>query len=92
MEDEKELIILLKVRVSKLGPKLHPTLNDVEDSSTMIGEFESSLPQHELLNCADAAALLIGEFSSCGIAKMATTGSCRTYSVTKKSCATGYYR
>ena len=44
MEDEKELIIFLKVRVSKLGPKLHPTLNDIEDSITMLREFESSLP------------------------------------------------
>ena len=88
----KIMILISKVRVKKLGPKLHQTLNDIYDSSLMISEFESSLPHYELLNCADAAALLIADFSHCGIAKVRATGSCRTFSVTKKSCATGYYR
>ena len=50
------------------------------------------MPQHELFNCADSAALLIKDFGNCGIAKFAVTSSCRSLSVTKKSCATGYYR
>merc|ERR1719312_1387233 len=49
------------------------------------------MPQNELLNCADSAALLIKDFDNCGIAKFAVTSSCKTFSVTKKSCATGYY-
>merc|ERR1711970_217404 len=81
----------MPVRVSKVGPKQHPSLVDIEDSGDLIDDFSESLPQHELLNCADSAALLIGDFDNCGIAKIDTTSSCRTYSVTKKSCATGYY-
>ena len=78
--------------MSKLGPKLHPTLVDIDDSSDLVDDFENSMPQHELLNCADAAALLIYDFNNCGIAKFDTSSSCRSFSVTKKSCATGYYR
>jgi len=81
----------MPVRVSKLGPRQHPTLVDIEDSFKLVDDFEDSLPQSELLNCADAAALLVHEFNNCGIANFKTTSSCRSFSVTKKSCATGYY-
>merc|ERR1719315_603057 len=56
----------MPVRVSKVGPKQHPTLVDIEDSGDLIDNFSDSLPQHELLNCADSAALLIGDFNNCG--------------------------
>merc|ERR1719495_2700341 len=81
----------MPVRVSKLGPRQHPTLVDIEDSFKLVDDFEDSLPQSELLNCADAAALLVHEFNNCGIANFGVTSSCRSFSVTKKSCATGYY-
>lgn len=45
----------------------------------------------DLRNSADTAALLTADLSGCGIAYTHTTGSCYTLSVTKKSCATGYY-
>merc|ERR1711892_412366 len=45
----------------------------------------------DLKNSADTAALLTADLSGCGIAYTGTTGSCWTLSVTKKSCATGYY-
>ena len=82
----------MPVRVSKLGPRQHPTLVDIEDSYQLIDDFEDSLPRTELLNCADAAALLVNEFNNCGIANFRTTTSCRSFSLTQKSCATGYYR
>jgi len=81
----------MPVRVSKLGPRQHPTLVDIEDSFQLIDDFEDSLPRTELLNCADAAALLVNEFNNCGIANFRTTTSCRSFSLTQKSCATGYY-
>ena len=72
--------------------KPHPTLNDMPDSSDMLYAFRDSMPTSELLNCADSAALLIQDFNSCGIAFLDVTESCGAFSVTKKSCATGYYR
>ena len=57
-----------------------------------LDDFGASMPQHELLNCADSSALLISDFDSCGIATFDTSGGCRAFSVTQKSCATGYYR
>lgn len=71
--------------------KLHPTLNDLNDSSVMLNSFSSSMPLSDLLNCADSTALLIEEFNSCGIAYLDRAFSCGAISVTKKSCATGYY-
>jgi len=71
--------------------KSHPTLVDIQDSSQLVNDFEDSMSQSDLLNCADSAALLIEDFDSCGIANFGVTSSCRSFSVTKKSCATGYY-
>ena len=84
--------LFLQVRVQLHDIKAHPTLTDVSDASTMLGDFRDSMSSSELLNCADAAALLIEDFSSCGIAYLDVTSSCGAISVTKKSCATGYYR
>jgi len=81
----------IPVRVSKLDAQLHPTLHDDFNSTAMMAAFADSLPSWELYNCADAAALLIEDFDSCGIAKLDTTASCRTLSITTKDCATGYY-
>lgn len=65
---------------------------DIGDAGQFIDDFRTSLPSAELLNCADAAALLIESFDSCGIASFGVTDSCASFSVTQKSCATGYYR
>merc|ERR1719369_1094872 len=82
----------IPVRVSKHCVQHHPTLTeDVTDSSTVLSKFRNSMSTSELRNSADAAALLVADLSGCGIAYTHTTGSCFTLSVTKKSCATGYY-
>ena len=70
----------------------HPTLVDIQDSSQLLTDFKASLPMEELLNCADAAALLVQKFGSCGIADFGVVPYCSSLSVTMKSCATGYYR
>ena len=61
-------------------------------SSTVLTNFKNSMSMNKLKNSADAAALLVADLSGCGIAYTHTTGNCYTLSVTKKSCATGYYR
>ena len=53
----------IPVRVARHEVKPHPTLSDMADSSDMLSAFYDSLPDHELLNCADSAALLIEDFS-----------------------------
>ena len=53
----------IPVRVARHEVRLHPTLSDMADSSDMLSAFYDSLPDHELLNCADSAALLIEDFS-----------------------------
>jgi len=82
----------IPVRIQKLCTQKHPTLNeDDTDSSTLLSAFSSSMSVSDLRNTADTAALLVADLSGCGIAYTHTTGSCYTLSVTKKSCATGYY-
>ena len=44
-----------------------------------------------LRGSADTAVLLVNYFSYCGIAYFNTLGSGNTVSVTRKSCALGYY-
>ena len=83
---------MLQVTAVKHHVKQHPNLTDIDDSSAMLSAFADSMSSSDLLNCADSAALLIEDFSSCGIAFLNTAFSCRAISVTKKSCATGYYR
>ena len=63
---------------------------NIASSYALIDDFEDSMSRKELLNCTDVAALLVHEFDNCGIANFRTTSSCRSFSVTKKSCATGY--
>ena len=89
---EYYLTLLFQIRVVKFDVKAHPTLHDMANSTEMINAFEASMPSWDLTNCADAAALLINDFDSCGIAKYDTTSSCQTISITSKDCATGYYR
>jgi len=81
----------IPVTAVKHDVKQHPNLTDIDDSSAMLSAFADSMSTSDLLNCADSAALLIEDFSSCGIAFLNTAFSCRAISVTKKSCATGYY-
>ena len=79
------------MRSSLHDVKAHPTLVDITSMNQLLGDFRSSMSQSKLLNCADAAALLIGDFDSCGIAFFNAACSCGAFSVTAKSCATGYY-
>jgi len=81
----------IPVRAVKHDVKQHPNLTDISDSSAMLSAFADSMSLSDLLNCADSTALLIEEFSSCGIAYLDRAFSCGAISVTKKSCATGYY-
>ena len=70
-------------------------MNDIGNAYQMLEDFESSMPLADLHNCADAAVLLVEQFGSshtCGIGNVGATLDCRTLSITKKSCATGYYR
>ena len=76
----------------KYRTKQHPTLNDIEDAYKMIDDFERSLPPQELYQCADTSVLLVESSEACGIANFAVTMNCQTVSITRKACATGYYR
>merc|ERR1712002_529259 len=67
------------------------TLHDNPSASAMISEFGNYKPIEELRNTADAAALLVKKFNSCGIGKLDSFGSGYTITVTQKSCALGYY-
>merc|ERR1712112_153377 len=67
------------------------TLHDHPHYITMINEFSQYKPIDELRNSADAAALLVKKFDSCGVAKTDTFESGNTVSVTQKSCALGYF-
>jgi len=67
------------------------TLRDNYDSSAMIDQFTNYKPITQLLNSADAAALLIKNFDSCGIGRLNGFMYGYTVTVTRKSCALGYY-
>jgi len=67
------------------------TLHDQPHYITMINQFSQYKPINELRNSADAAALLVKKFDSCGVAKTDTFESGNTVSVTQKSCALGYF-
>merc|ERR1719167_1267246 len=67
------------------------TLHDHPRYITMINQFSQYKPIDELRNSADAAALLVKKFDSCGVAKTDTFESGNTVSVTQKSCALGYF-
>ena len=68
------------------------TINDIADTSTFIQTFRDMKGSVTALrNTADAAALLAGDFNSCGVAYLATYSSGNTVSVAQKSCALGYF-
>merc|ERR1712243_427419 len=67
------------------------TLHDHPHYITMINQFSQYKPIDELRNSADAAALLVKKFDSCGVAKTDTFETGNTVSVTMKSCALGYF-
>merc|ERR1712080_594377 len=62
------------------------TMHDNPSASATITEFGNYKPIEELRYSADAAALLVKDFDSCGIGRI-SFGSCYTITVTKKSCA-----
>ena len=69
-------------------------LSTVSDTNTadLLGDFKTSKGSYDALrNTADVAALLALNFGYCGMASFNTYSNGRTVSVTKKSCALGYY-
>merc|ERR1719312_2042172 len=84
----------IPVQLVRYDIQQHPTINDMDNAYQLLEDFERSMPLSDLHNCADAAVLLVEDFGStktCGIGNVGHTIDCRTLSVTKKSCATGYY-
>ena len=68
------------------------TINDIQDTSDLITAFKNMKESvDELRNTADATALLVEDFNSCGVAYMNTISYGYTISVCQKSCALGYY-
>ena len=68
------------------------TIDDVSSSSTMLSNFKDMKGSVDAVrHSADAAALIVQDFSSCGIGYLDTISWGWTLSVTQKSCATGYY-
>merc|ERR1712002_1363346 len=67
------------------------TLHDHPNAYTMIDQFSVYKPIVEMRNSADAAALLVKDFDSCGIGKTDSFKSGNTVTVTKKGCALGYF-
>ena len=81
----------IPVRISRFCIE-QATLNDIADAGDMLTEFAQMKGSSSALrNTADAAALLVDDFNSCGIAYLGTYTSGWTMSVTGKSCALGYY-
>jgi len=79
------------IRVSKLCTEL-ATINDEASASTVLKNFKNMKSSvAELRDTADAAALLVNNFGSCGIGYLNVVGSGTTVTATKKSCALGYY-
>ena len=68
------------------------TINDQSSASDVLSAFaDMKSSKDELRDTADAAALLVNSFGSCGIGYLNTIGSKYTFTATRKSCATGYY-
>merc|ERR1719348_907340 len=67
------------------------SLRDNYDSSAMLNQFSNYKPITELRNSADAAALLVKKFDSCGIGRLNGFMYGYTTTATQKSCALGYY-
>ena len=81
----------IPITATKLCQEL-ATVPDQTDARALLREFKQMKGTvSELRNTADAAALLSVDISHCGMAYMATATSGNTLSVTKKSCALGYY-
>jgi len=81
----------IPVRAVKHDVKQHPTLTDIRDSKRLLYAFRNSMSKSDLLNCADSAVLLVKDTKACGYGFVNTVFSCNTFSITKKSCATGYF-
>ena len=68
------------------------TIDDLPSSSEMLTAFKNMKGNVQALRgSADAAALLVNSFDSCGRGYVNSIGSGYTLSVTAKSCALGYY-
>merc|ERR1712227_732117 len=68
------------------------SINDDESSSTLLTNFRNMKGDEETLRgTADAAALIYEDSSGCGRAYLYAYSNQLSLSITKKSCATGYY-
>jgi len=84
----------LRVKKHCIAPApagIHDNSSSNTSSSKLLNQFRASMSIEELLNSADAAALLVEDFDSCGIGFFASFKYGLTLSATKKSCALGYY-
>ena len=65
---------------------------DSNSASGLLAKFSNSKDTKDMLrDGADVAALIVDSFSACGVGYLNTIRSGYTFSVTKKSCAVGYY-
>lgn len=68
------------------------SIKDETSASTMLTNFvKMKSSPSALRDTADTAALLVNNFGSCGIGYVNVISAKYTFSVTKKSCAVGYY-
>jgi len=67
------------------------TINDQNGSDVLFSFARMKSSPATLRGSADIAVLLVNSFDYCGIGFINTIGSGNTLSVTKKSCAVGYY-
>jgi len=72
------------MRVSEIGVKEHPTLqNEIFDATKMLPAFKSSMCSQELLNCADASILYVSNSSFWGYASYNSKRSCDNFGIVK---------
>ena len=82
---------LVPLRVVKHCSEL-ATINDDASASTTLTNFKNMKGSvSELRGSADAAAILVNNFDSCGIGYLNVISSGYTVTATMKSCAVGYY-
>merc|ERR1711981_7184 len=81
---------LIPIRIEVHCIELAEDLHDMQDGVDMIYAFED-WGGNNIRRSADAAALLVADFDVCGIGFMAGYRYGQTITVSKKSCALGYF-
>ena len=68
------------------------TINDIADPAEMLEAFQLMKGSYEeLRDTADVAVLLVNEFNPCGYGRVNSVTNGHNISVSKKSCALGYF-